>query len=138
MAFNSSEYEWNDLTVSMGGRIVTGIRGIKYNSKQEKEVIYGKGNTPHSIQRGNKSHEGSIKLLQSELEALIEAAKGDILDLSVLITVSYGNPSKGDPIKTDTVIGVQFTEQPKEMNQGDKFMEVELPFLAIDIRRNIA
>ena len=138
MTYNSEEYGWKDLTVEMGGRIITGIRGIKYSTKQEKEVIYAKGNSPHSIQRGNKSHEGSIKLLQSELEALTEAATGgDILNLTVTINVSYGNPGNGDAIKNDSVRGVQFTESTKEMNQGDKFMEIELPFIALDIKRNV-
>lgn len=137
MVFNSNEYEWSDLEVEMAGRVITGIRGIKYSSKQEKEVIYAKGNSPHAIQRGNKSHEGSITLLQSELEALVEAAKGDILDLSVNISVAYGNALRGDAVKIDVIKNVQFTESPKEMKQGDKFMEIELPFIALDIKRQV-
>ena len=42
--FNSKEYEWADIDVVMGGRSVTGIRGIKYDTKKEKEQIYAKGN----------------------------------------------------------------------------------------------
>ena len=51
--FNSREYEWSDITVVMGGRNITGLRGIKYNTKREKELLHAKGNKPHSIQRGN-------------------------------------------------------------------------------------
>ena len=51
--FNSREYEWSDVNVVAAGRPVTGIRGVKYSSKQEKEVLHAKGNKPHSIQRGN-------------------------------------------------------------------------------------
>ena len=46
MTFNSREYEWADLTVLIGGVDITGIRGLKYSQKQEKELIYGKGNMP--------------------------------------------------------------------------------------------
>ena len=130
---NTREYEWSDVTVVMAGRDVTGIRGVSYNSDQEKEALYAKGNKPHGIQRGNKSYSGSIRLLQSEYDALNAAAGGDVLDASFNIVVSYGNPSKGDVIKTDLLQGVEITSKPKSLNQNDKFMEIELPFIMLDV-----
>lgn len=135
---NTREYEWSDVTVVMAGRDVTGIRGISYNPSQEKEALYAKGNKPHGIQRGNKSYEGSIRLLQSELDALNAAAGGDALDVSFDIVVSYGNPSKGDIIKTDLLKGVEITSMPKGLNQNDKFMEIELPLVMLDVVDNYA
>ena len=44
---NTKEYGWSDVTVVVAGRPVTGIRGVKYGSKQEKELLYAKGNKPH-------------------------------------------------------------------------------------------
>lgn len=133
--FNSREYEWSDVTVVLAGRDVTGIRGISYSPAQEKEALYAKGNKPHSIQRGNKSYSGSVRLLQSELLAL-QGAAGDVLDITTDIVVAYGNPSKGDVIHTDLVRGVSFTEVPQAINQNDKFMEIEIPFVALDIVNN--
>ena len=134
--FDSREYEWADVTVVMAGRDVTGIRGVSYTSAQEKEALYAKGNKPHGIQRGNKSYEGSIRLLQSEYEALNQAAGGDALNTSFNIVVSYGNPSNGDVIKTDLLMGVEITSKPKSLNQNDKFMEIELPLIMLDIKEN--
>ena len=134
--FNSREYEWSDVQVVLANRNVTGLRGISYSSSQEKEALYAKGNKPHSIQRGNVSYSGSIRLLQSELEALQVAAGGSVLDVNTDIVVSYGDPSKGDVIHTDLVRGVEFTEEPKSINQNDKFMEIELSFIAIDVVNN--
>jgi len=134
--FDSREYEWADVTVVMAGRDVTGIRGVSYTASQEKEALYAKGNKPHGIQRGNKSYEGSIRILQSELEALSAAAGGDVLDVSFNIVVSYGNPSKGDVIRTDLLSGVEITSKPKGMNQNDKFMEIELPLVMLDVIDN--
>lgn len=131
--FNSKEYEWADITLIVAGRVVTGVRAIKYTRKQEKELLYAKGNKPHSIQRGNKSYEGSLTLLQSELEALNLSAGGDALDIQFNIVCSYGNPSKGDVIHTDLIKGAEITEIPKGMSQGDKFAEIELPLIAMDI-----
>lgn len=134
--FNSKEYEWSDITAIVAGRPVTKIRAISYVKKQEKEALYAKGNKPHSIQRGNKSYEASLTLLQSELEAIEAASGGDVLDASFNVVVSYGNPSKGDVIKTDLIEGNEITEVPKGMNQGDKFSEHELPGIALNIKNN--
>lgn len=134
--FNSKEYEWSDLIVVMAGRPVTKIRALSYTKKQEKEALFAKGNKPHSIQRGNKTYEGSVTLLQSELEALETAAGGDALDASFDIVAAYGNPLKGDVIQTDLIKGFEFTEIPKGMSQGDKFAEHELPGIALDIKNN--
>lgn len=133
--FNSREYEWADVSVVAAGRMITGIRGVSYTPSQEKEALYGKGNKPHSIQRGNKAFSGAIRLLQSELEALELAAGGDALDISFNIVVAYGNPSKGDVITTDLLVGCEITEIPKGLNQNDKFMEIELPLIMLDVKR---
>ena len=123
--FNSREYEWADIDIVMAGRPVTGIRGIKYNTKKEKELVYAKGNKPHAVQSGNYDHSGEITVLQSEYNALRQAAKGDILS-------AYGNPSRGDAVTVDTLIGVEFTEDNTEWKQGDKFQEKTIPFVFLD------
>ncbi|MDY4998486.1 MAG: hypothetical protein SPF09_05325 [Bacteroidaceae bacterium] len=120
------------MTVVLAGRLVTGLRGIKYGAKQEKELLHAKGNKPHSIQRGNKTYDGEITLLQSEYEALRKASGGDILDASMDIVAAYGNPTAGDVITTDMLIGVEFTEDSTEWKQGDKFQEKTLPFIYLD------
>lgn len=133
---DTREYEWSDITVILAGRDVKGIRGISYTSSQEKELLYGKGNKPMSIQKGNKGFSGNVRLTQSEVCALEDAAGKDILDISFNVVVAYGNPSKGDAMRTDLLKGVQFTEDPKTMNQGDKMMEIELPIIMLDIVYN--
>jgi hypothetical protein len=130
MAFDSREYEFADLTLVLGGKDITGFRGIKYTVKQEKETVYGKGNEPLKIQKGNKSYEGELTVLQSELETLVANSKdGSVLSLQLDAVVAYGDPSKGDLMITDILQGIQFTEEAKEMKQGDKFAEIKLPFI---------
>ena len=134
--FNSREYEWADLTFLLGGKDLTGFRGIKYTIKQEKEVVYGKGNMPIAIQKGNKSIEGEITILQSELETMrLQSGTKSILDLQLDGVVCYGNPANGDVLVTDVIQGIQFTEEPKELKQGDKFMEITLPFIALRVTK---
>ncbi len=135
---NGRQYEFADLTLILGGRDVCGFRGIKYSEKQEKEAIYGKGNKPLSIQKGNISYEGEITLLQSEVETLIALGKSttgraSIMGLNLEATVCYGNPLNGDAMITDRIYNLQFTESTKELKQGDKNMEITLPFVCTDI-----
>jgi hypothetical protein len=132
-SINGRQYEFADLTLFLAGRDVSGFRGIKYTSKQEKEALYGKGNRAMSIQRGNISHEGEITVTQSELETLKLLGGGSILGLNLNAVCVYGNPSKGDMMITDKLEGIQFTEESKEVKQGDKFLDITLPFLCLDI-----
>lgn len=137
MPFNSRQYEWADVTLVLGGQDLTGIRAVKYTEKIEREPVYAKGRYPHSMQTGNASYEGEISLLQSEYDALEEAGNGSIMGLNLDCEVSFGNPANGDNIRTDRIIGLRFTEASKELKQGDKFMEIKLPFIALNIQRNI-
>lgn len=131
--FDSRQFEFADMTLELGGRDVTGFRGIKYSTKHEKELLYAKGNLPQSIQKGNISFEGEITLLQSELETLRALGAGSVLSLRLDATVAYGNPANGDTLIIDKVRGLEFTEDGKEMKQGDKNMEVTLPFICLRI-----
>jgi hypothetical protein len=131
---NQRQYEFADLTLFLAGRMVSGFRGIKYTKKQDKDWLYGAGNRPLSIQRGNISYDGEITLTQSELETLKILGGGSILGLNLNAVVSYGNPSEGDMLITDKLFGIQFTEEAKEIKQGDKFMEITLPFICLDIQ----
>jgi hypothetical protein len=131
MSFDSREYEWADLNLVLGGRDITRFRGIKYTEKIEREPLYAKGRNPIAIQSGNASVEGEVTLLQSEVQALINAGNGSVLSLSLDATITYGNPP--DPQVSNRVLGLRFTESPKEMKQGDKFMEITLPFVALRV-----
>lgn len=135
--FNSREYEWADISVVLGGRDLTGIRAIKHKRKRELEEVYGKGREPRAIQSGNNSYEGEIEILQSDFNAIEDAAGGNILDVNVDILVSYGNPSNGDVIRTKKISGVRFGESENAGKQGDKFMPITLPFKAIGIKNII-
>ena len=131
---NGREYGWEDIPAYVGGRDVMGFRSIKYTTKQEKEALYGKGNKALAIQSGNISNDGEIGLTQSEVEALETAAGGSLLSIQLDIVVAYGDPEKGDVPTTHKLVGVQFTEDPREANQGDKFQDLKLPFLFLERR----
>ena len=136
---NGRQYEWADVSLILGGRDVVGLRGIKYKESQEKELLYGKGNMPLSVQKGNKAYEGEVTILQSDLETLKllarqQTGRSSILGLNLNAVVCYGNPLHGDAMITDRLYGIQFTEEEKSLSQGDKNMEITLPFICTDIQ----
>ena len=70
-------------------------------------------------------------MLQSELEAIQRQLKPDedITDLPAFnITVAYV-PKDGFNVVTHILEGVEFTEDPREIKQGDKFQEIVTPIM---------
>lgn len=131
MAFNSKEYAWANVEIAMHGRILTRVRGVKYAAKKDKEAVHGRGENPFAIQSGNKTYEGELILLQSELEAL-QRQMGDTEDITDMdgfnITVAY-RPKGGGAVVSHILKNVEFTEDNREINQGDKFQELTLPIV---------
>lgn len=138
MAFNSKEYSYCDLQATILGRPLTGLRGIEYTAKKAKEAVFGAGINPKSIQPGRREYEGTLTVLQSELEALNRAAKEsgytDCLDLEFDIVVTY---ISGETVTTDIIRCASITEFPKGMKEGDLNSEHALPFIALGIDTNV-
>lgn len=136
--FNSKEYSYCDMQATILGRPVTGLRGMEYTAKKNKEALFGAGVNPKSIQHGRREYEGTLTLLQSELEALNRAAKEagytDCLDLEFDIVVTYASAGV---LTTDIVRCASVTEFPKGMKEGDLNSEHALPFIALGIDTNV-
>lgn len=135
---NGREYEWADISLNVGGVPIVGFREVRYKEAMEKEVMYAKGRDGHSIQRGNRSVDGSLKFTQSQIEALELAGGGSLLNLKVDIIVSYGAELNAKSVasavtSTEIIKNCEFTEVEKGMAQGDKFMEIDLPFIGLKI-----
>jgi len=137
--FNSKEYAWIDVNVVMLGKPVTGLRGIEYKSKRQKEALYATGKKARGIQLGKKEYEGTITVLQSELIAMQAAAKAkgydDITDLEFDIIVSY--IPEGGVVQTDKVVNASITEAPNSIKVDDLYSEHALPFIACDVEYNV-
>lgn len=133
--FDSREFEYADVKVSLLGVELTGLRGNTYKKSQEKELVYGQGNDPKAIQRGQKKYEGSLMLLKSDFDILDAAARAagyeDLVDVPgklINITTVY-DKGDGSPLATDVCQNVEFTEVEDGMKTGDKFKEVTLPYI---------
>lgn len=138
--FNSDNYAWKDLQVFYGGRFIIGIRGIKFNIKKELTERYGSGTDPHSIGEGNKSYACTLKLTQSEVDAIVDSVQltvpdGDFTDAELDITVVFARKVT-DPTKTHKILGLKLEGGDYGLDQGDPDMTVEIPGKALKILMN--
>ena len=131
---NGREYEWADLTLIAGGRDMVEFRGISWKRKIEREAVKAKGREAFAIQSGNIDVDGEIMLLKSGYDKLAKSGGGSVLGLNMDLMLSYGDPGSGNAITTKRINGVRFTEEGEDWKQGDKFTEVKLPFLALNIK----
>lgn len=143
MAYDSREYEFADIKVSMLGIELTGLRGLTYKKSQDKELVYAAGNQPKAVQRGNKKYEGTLMLLKSDADTLEAAARAkgyeDITDVPgklIDITCLYQKSDDSAQLSTDTCQNVEFTEMEDGMKQGDKFKEISLPFVFLRLKKS--
>lgn len=137
VGFNSAQYSWSDVTIQLGDRVLTGIQSVRYAEKQEKGFVYGKGNMPLSVQRGNYSYEGSVKLLQNEVETLIAGAPEKKLARLRDLTVTIAFEREDGESVTDNLVGVEFMDIEKALEQGKLFMEVDLPIIFLGIKNAV-
>ena len=141
-AFNSDEYAWKDIKLVVAGRPVTGFRGVKFKTERTTTDIYASGDNPHTRTKGNKKYTGELVFLQSEMEALIEAAQSlkgkeaDVTDITFDVTVAFA-ASPTARIKTHQLVTCDITDFEMGMSQNDPNMEVTLPIMIGKILYNV-
>lgn len=130
--FDSKECEWADMSVLFAGAPLVKIRGLKYKAVKDKQLLHGAGDQPISIQSGNRSYEGQIKVLKGALDnmnaAAVDFGGNDVLDMQFDIIITY-KPQTGRPLQTDTLKGVQIKDFEKGWEQGAKNMDITLPII---------
>lgn len=135
----SRECEWHKWELRIFGRPIIGLRGFEYGKKAEKEHLYGAGKDPIDIQEGNVAPEGNLKVLGYERDQLNDAAVlagfdglTDVPAELITLTITY-RKLPTDKLRKVSIVGVSFTEDKNSMDQGAKYREVALPFLAMKI-----
>jgi len=135
--FDSREQAWVDLKIYLDGQFVVGARGISDKTTSEDEHLYAAGNEPIAIQPGNRKYEGSLMLLKSEVDKMNDGARNsgfkDVADVSGWDIVCTYAPTGNQRLRTRSYKFVKFTEFEMALKQGEKFMEVTLPFLCLGI-----
>ena len=134
--FDSKDCEWADMTVMFAGAALTKIRGLRYKAAKDKQLLHAAGDEPISIQSGNRTYEGHIKVLKGAIDDMNLAAKAaggdDILDMNFDIVITY-KPKGTRPLQTDLLVGVEVKDFEKGWEQGAKNMDVTLPIIFLKL-----
>jgi hypothetical protein len=130
--FDSEEAVWAEMEVMISGALAqTKIRGINYAIESEDKELFAGGDEAVSIQSGNISKSGTLKLLKGAIDDWNVAARAAggrwLTDLKVDIVVTY-LPAIGRDVQIDTLVGVKVGKMPKGWEQGATNMDCELPF----------
>ena len=137
--FSTEECAWSQISVSILGRKLVGMRGFQVDEEVDKEILYAAGQLGIDIQEGNVKNSGNLKLLKFEVDMLNDAAKvagyKNILRVPhtlISFVISY-KKTLTSPMRKVVVTGVGFTSLTNAMEQGAKYTEITLPYLALDV-----
>lgn len=134
--FDSDECTWTDMTVLIGGSVVTKIRRVRYKRSQETMHLFAGGKKAIGIQTGNETNEGEIGVLKGALDDMNRAAKiaggRSILDVPFDVVTTYA-PKGSRKLQTDVLVGVRITEYEKGWEQGAMNMDVNMPMKFLDL-----
>lgn len=134
--FDSKECEWADMSVVFAGAPLAKIRGLKYKAAKDKQLLHGAGDAPISIQSGNRTYEGQIKVLKGALDnmniAALSSGGNDVLDMQFDIVITY-KAQAGRPLQTDILRGVEIKDFEKGWEQGAKNMDITLPIIFMQL-----
>jgi hypothetical protein len=147
MAFSTktAQYAWKNLKLLVDGRLITELTDIEYGSEKNLEEIFGAGDEAQFIGEGNKTTSGSMEMLQSGYEALVEEAKkrggNDVTDLEVTAVIAYIPKTTDTALLNKTIVdravGIKFSKGGKKFSQGNTHIKVALPFKALRIENQI-
>lgn len=136
---------WANISLILFGTIVRGVKGVKYNYKQDKKNVYGWGCEPIGRTYGNVEYNAEIVLLRDELQNIISGLRANglnkITDLAPFnIPVIYGqNPAGGlNPAPQgqyqDTLMYCEFLDFNFDAKQNDQEFDMTLPLIVGGMR----
>lgn len=124
---NGEGYTHASLTISLlGNPFVAGFKAISYDTQRDKQNSHGANGEPVERTRGRKNYTGSISLTQKEVMRIREAAGGKSLTEIPMFSIAISFANGVDPIKTDVLEAVEFTNNPTGSQDGDTEMVVQL------------
>lgn len=135
---NGFQYGWSNCQVLINGTLATiGITAIAYEETTEFETIYGASNVGIGRGVGNYTYTASMSLYAEELVALQNAARiqnplnttasvAGLLPFDIIIT--YLKPDNSG-LTIDKLKNVQFTNNKRDVKQGDTSISVDLTLI---------
>jgi hypothetical protein len=132
---NGRSYGWSDIFVNILGQRIAGITAIDYSDKQDMSNNYGAGNKPVSRGYGRISYDSSITLTMEEVASIEKISPtGRLQDIPEFTVVISYIPENSTMIKTEKLKYVRFTENKRDVKEGDMVIAVQIPLIIGDIK----
>jgi hypothetical protein len=137
MSQNSNEVQWQDSFIYLNGAKITKVAGWDYRTVQDKQFLHAAGVDPAEIRRGQKSYAGNLQLFKNAIDDIRRAVKlaglSEIVDADFMVVFNY-LPSGARLGQTDTLFGLQFTEDPRTASNSNINGSITVPFMAVKIK----
>lgn len=128
---------WNRITVNILGRDLEGIARIAYGDSTVKTNAYGAGKYPVGREEGNyECKELVLGLFEEEVRGILLSIPGKrITDIEMFDTVvEYELPN--GVILRDRIMNCEFTDNSKDVKQGDGKIVTEYKLIASHVNWN--
>jgi len=135
---NGTRHSWADVKINILGRTVSGITAVSYEDKQDKQNNYGAGAFPVSRGRGKYEATSKVTLHAYEVEAIVKALGigKRIQDVPPFDMIISFLPVGSDGLVTHVIRNCEFTNNKRDIKQGDTVIEVELELITSHIEWN--
>lgn len=130
----SSQFSYNDMSLRLGGEQLLGATGIEVEFGYEHEQLRGKGGKAQAINEKNFEVTGTLSMLQGDFEAIV-AQYGTNYQRKYFQLVWNLEDADGN-MKTHIVVGLKLGKTKMALKNGDAFMQIDIPFMALDIKLN--
>jgi hypothetical protein len=132
---NGVQHAWASIEVNFLGRTLTGITSVSYGIKRKKENLMGSGDDVIGRGYGNKEYTPpSIEVYQFEVVAMQQACGGDITSIPPFEIVVNYKATQNSPMVTDVIQNCEFTDNLRDIKQGDTSSKVKLELISAGIK----
>jgi hypothetical protein len=131
---NSNKFSYNDMTVRLGGQVLFDATGLEVEFGYEHEEVRGKGGKAQAINEKNFGVSGTLSMLQGDFEAIVEQYGTGYQKKYFQITWNFQDDNGS--LKTHIIVGLKLGKTKLALKNGDAFMQIDIPFLALDIKLN--
>lgn len=134
MAFDSTEWAWRDLSISLNGVRVGKVTKLTSKTARESEHLYGEGDDPFDINPGNKTYTGEFETYGTVIAKMNKAAQAagydDLTDVPWVIGGTF-KATATDPMQVLTVPNVRFEEFEEGGANNEKAFKKSLPYKSL-------
>lgn len=128
---------WNQHEFVLFGRTVEGITKLSYKDSMEVEAIMGAGPYPIGIGDGNYKAECGVTLKLEEYQAVLASLPAGTRIFEIPPTDIPVLSIRNGVVKKDVIRNFRFTGAGKEVSQGDKSVNMEMPCFCTHIDWNV-